>query len=262
MGGCHHPWAALAVEFLVLVFVQFSTTITDMAVHFDSVASDVTHLVTNAQNRFFEIDDFPEASRGAVARTLSRLAGSGELKRVRRGTYWRGVQTPLGMVPPSPMAILKHTYGSSASLGPARLDAAGMLGLTTQVAARPTFAVPYLVEGLDFNLIKRDRRRGRQTQNLRPLEIALYEVLGDWDELVEIAPREAVRRISSLLRGGDLRAQELARGVNSEPPLVRERLRGILRATQETQAEREIRPAASETVRQSSAKTFGELLRA
>ena len=232
-----------------------------MSIHFDSVASDVTHLVSTAQNRFFEIDDFPEASRGAVARTLSRLAGSGELKRVRRGTYWRGVQTPLGMAPPTPMVILERTYGSGTPFGPARLDAAGMLGLTTQVAARPTFAVPYLVEGLDFILINRDRRRGRQTQNLRPLEIALYEVLGDWDELVEIAPREAVRRISPLLRGGELRSHHLARGVNSEPPLVRERLRGILRAAQETDAERFIKPAASEAVRQSSAKTFGELLR-
>ena len=233
-----------------------------MSIHFDSVAADVTHLVATAQNRFFEIDDFPEVSRGAVARTLSRLAESGELKRVRRGTYWRGEQTPLGMAPPSPMAILKHTYGSGAPLGPARLDAVGMLGLTTQVAARPTFAVPYLVEGLDFNLINRDRRRGRQTQNLRPLEIALYEVLGDWDELVEIAPREAIRRISPLLRGGELRSDRLARGINSEPPLVRERLRGILRATQETEAERFIKPAASEAVRQSSANTFGELVRA
>ena len=233
-----------------------------MSIHFDSVAADVTHLVTTTQNRFFEIDDFPGASRGAVARTLSRLAESGEVKRVRRGTYWRGVQTPLGMVPPSPMAILKHTYGSGTPLGPARLDAAGMLGLTTQVAARPTFAVPYLVEGLDFNLINRDRRRGRQTQNLRPLEIALYEVLGDWDELVEIAPREAIRRISPLLRDGELRSDQLARGVNSEPPLVRERLRGILRATQAFDAERFIKPAASVAVRQSSAKTFGELIRA
>jgi hypothetical protein len=64
-----------------------------------------------------------------------------ELIRVRKGLYWRGVQTPLGMSPPHPDALVRELVGSSA-VGPAGLSAANALRLSTQVPRRAHVAVP------------------------------------------------------------------------------------------------------------------------
>ena len=170
--------------------------------------------VTAARNRFFTVDDLP-GPRSTVARALSRLADGGELVRVKRGLYWRGTKTPLGMAPPSSTAILLKVYGKSTGVGPARLDAARKLGLTTQIARTPTFAVPYEVEGLSLILINRARRTGRAHHNLDDAEIALFEVLYDWDAVVELSSVDAVERLRSLI-GKTIRPKVVAAASSTE----------------------------------------------
>ena len=215
-----------------------------MTQHATSTASAVARRITSARERFFFVDDFPDYSRTAVARSLARLSDDGELYRVRRGMYWRGVHTPVGMTPPNALSVLEAIYGKDAAVGPARLEAAGMLGLTTQVAATPTFAVPYLVEGIAFELISRDRRRCRQRYGLNRFEVALLEVLSDWENLNELAPRQAMQRFAKLIRDKEVRPDAVAHGANTEPPVVRESLRDILLATQEDAAASRIRPTS------------------
>ncbi len=54
-----------------------------------SVASNVRSRVRRSHDRFWRPEDF-DGSPEAVAKALSRLSESGELRRIRRGLYWRG----------------------------------------------------------------------------------------------------------------------------------------------------------------------------
>ena len=182
----------------------------------DSNAAEVKRRVLRAKDRFFEVDDFP-GSRTAVARELSRLEDTGELQRLRRGLYWRGTATPLGMAPPPPEAVVRKVYGSPSGVGPARLTAARALGLTTQVPRYPAFAVPYPVEGISRAVfVNRSRRHERAIRRLNDVEIALLEVLDDWDDVVELSPEDAVTRLRRLI-GDSVRPDRIAAAAKTEP---------------------------------------------
>ena len=118
-------------------------------------------------------------------------------------------------------------YGKASGVGPAFLDAARLLGLTTQVGATPTFAVPYEVDGLTPRLVNRTRRTGRIRHHLTSHEIALLEVLDDWSDVVELPSEVAVGRLSSLF-GSTIRPHAVAGAAETEPARVRERLRALL----------------------------------
>jgi hypothetical protein len=221
--------------------VCFSYILVDMDTSRSSTANEVRRRLKAGHNRFFTIEDFSGA-RTAIARTLSRLEHEGEVLRVRRGLYWRGVKTPLGMSHPSPGAVLEAVYGRASGVGPARLDAARLLGLTTQVGATPTFAVPYGVEGLTPRLVNRTRRTGRTRNRLTSHEIALLEVLNDWSEVVELPSEAAVRRLGSLF-GSAIRPGAIAAAAATEPARVRERLRALLLASGRNEEAETIMPA-------------------
>jgi hypothetical protein len=77
-----------------------------------TVAAAVREKVTSSRDCFWRPSDF-NASPEAVAKTLSRLAAAGELRRVRRGLYWRGTPTLLGMSPPSPARLAEEVVWRS-----------------------------------------------------------------------------------------------------------------------------------------------------
>ncbi|HEY6537696.1 MAG TPA: hypothetical protein VI138_01490, partial [Candidatus Dormibacteraeota bacterium] len=105
-----------------------------------SVAPEVRKRVVGSRDRFWRPEDF-DGSPDAVAQALSRMARSGEVRRVRRGLYWRGAPTRLGMAPPPPGRLADAVVGGTGS-GPAGRSAALALGLSTQVARREAVAVP------------------------------------------------------------------------------------------------------------------------
>ena len=212
-----------------------------------SNAAVVTRRVFAARNRFFEVGEFG-GSRSAVARTLSRLLNDGELVRVRRGLYWRGMKTPLGMSYPSATATLEAVYGKASGFGPAHLDAANLLGLTTQVGARPTFAVPYEVDGLGMRLVIRSRRTGRVRSRLTANEVALLEVLGDWERVVDMPSTDAIDRLASLV-GRSVRADAVVAAASTESARVRERLRLVLQAAGCIDAVEDVAPATQKGTR-------------
>jgi hypothetical protein len=224
----------------------------------DSNAAEVKRRVLRAKDRFFEVDDFP-GSRTAVARELSRLEDAGELRRLRRGLYWRGTPTPLGMAPPPPEAVVRKVYGSPSGVGPARLTAASALGLTTQVPRYPTFAVPYPVEGISrAAFVNRSRRRERAVRRLNDVEIALLEVLDDWDDVVELNSEDAVRRLSHLI-GDSVRPDRVAAAATTEPARVRERLRALLRAAGAEEDADRVARASHEATRASAVASIPPL---
>lgn len=185
----------------------------------------------------------------SVDRALAQLERDGELRRVRRGLYWRGRQTLFGMSGP-PSADLVSAVISMKGVGPAGLSAANDLGLSTQVPAVDIVAVPRRaprpVPRVRF--VDRAARSGRVTAALGPTEVALLEVLWDWDGLVELDDDTAHQRVVDLVRSGAVSVSKLVRAAPKEPAAVRGRLRGILDAAGEHEAAARVPPPRSQTV--------------
>jgi hypothetical protein len=214
-----------------------------------SVAPEVRKRVLLSRDRFWRAEHFV-GSPEAVAQTLSRLARAGELRRVRRGLYWRGASTRLGMAPPPPNRLLDEVVGGPGT-GPAGWSAALALGLSTQVPRRETIAVPGRAPRSPgpVRFVSRAASTKRRDERLRPVEVALFEVLRDWDALVGVSTHDAVDRIARLAETGVVRFDRLVRASVTEPPRVRERLRHLLGALGRSSVASTIRRARSESVR-------------
>ena len=214
-----------------------------------SIATTIRNRVLPSRDRFWRPEDF-DASPDAVAKTLSRLAEAGELRRVRRGLYWRGAPTRLGMAPP-PSDRFANEVAGGAGTGPAGWSAALALGLSTQVPRRETIAVPGRTPRSPgpIHFVSRAASTKRRDERLRPAEVALLEVLRDWDTLVEVPTSDAVDRIGRLADGGAIRLDRLVRASTTEPPRVRERLRDLLGALGRSADATNVPPARSASVR-------------
>jgi len=213
-----------------------------------SVAGDVRRRVFPSRDRFWRPEEF-DGAPDAVAQALSRLVRAGELRRVRRGLYWRGAATRLGMAPPPPDRLADEVVGGPGT-GPAGWSAALALGLSTQVPRRETIAVPVRAPRNPgaVHFVSRAASTKRRDERLRPAEVALLEVLRDWDALVEVPTHDAVSRIARLADSGSVRLDRLVRASVTEPPRVRERLRRLLVALGRSISAGTVRPARSESV--------------
>lgn len=214
-----------------------------------SVAPTVRKKVISSRDRFWRPDDF-DGSPEAVAKALSRLSRGGDLRRVRRGLYWRGTPTLLGMAPPPP-ARLAREITDSPGTGPAGLSAALALGLATQVPRYDTIAVPGRVPRNPgaVRLVSRAACTKRRSEKLSPAEVALLEVLRDWSALVELPDPDAADRVARLFTAGDIRVGKLVRASATEPPRVRERLRHLLGGLGNPGAADAVPPARSRPAR-------------
>jgi hypothetical protein len=184
--------------------------------------------VLRSVNRFWRPEDLAGSS-STKQHLLSSLTHNGELRRIRRGLYWRGTKTPLGMSPPPPKALI-HALAPGAGVGPAGLSAANLLRVSTQIPRKSEIAVPSRAPSGtgSVKFVGRSARNGRAAAGLRPIEVALLEVLDSWEKVLEVPPGEAMARLTSLLSSGDVRADRLARAGRSEPGGVRARLRELL----------------------------------
>ncbi len=166
--------------------------------------------------------------------TLHLLAGlteAGELSRIRRGLYWRGTMTPLGMSFPSTELLVRELAPGS-GVGPSGLYAANLLGLSTQVPRRAEIAVPFRAprsEGT-IRFWGRPARTGRRDAGLGPMEVAFLEVLSSWESVIELPPVPARARLMALLASDAIRAERLVRAARSEQASTRVRLRELLHA--------------------------------
>jgi len=192
-----------------------------------SLASKVRNRILASGERFWSPTDF-DGSPTAIAQTLSRMVRAGEIRRMRRGLYWRGAQTRLGMAPPA-SSLLANEVIQGPGVGPAGWSAALELGLSTQVPRRDTFAVPTRAPRVSesFHLVSRAASSKRRDEKLRSGEVALLEVLRDWSTLVEFSDDTALLKIADFITTGALRPEKLARAADTEPPRVRERLRWL-----------------------------------
>lgn len=214
-----------------------------------SVAATVRERILGSRERFWRPEDF-DGSADAVAQALSRLTRNRELRRIRRGLYWRGAPTRLGMAPPPSRRLADEVVGGPGT-GPAEWCAALALGLSTQVPRRETIAVPGRAPRSPgaVRFVSRAASTKRRDERLRPVEVALLEVLRAWDTLVELPTHDAVERIARVIDTGAVRVDRLVRASATEPPRVRERLRQLLGALGLSIVADAVRPARSDSVR-------------
>lgn len=196
-----------------------------------STAAAVRNRVSRrGAGRFHRPQDFP-GSRNTVEQALGRMCADDELIRVRKGLYWRGPDSPFGMVPPSTEEVLAAIMPGRA-FGPASYEAANLLHLTTQVPWRPIYAVSGWTgrppAGVRLMVRSGSRGRGRDRARLSPPEVAVLEVLADGPDVTEVDGAEATRRLIAAMRSTRVRPSALAAAAPTEPPRARARLKHLL----------------------------------
>jgi hypothetical protein len=186
--------------------------------------------ILRSRDRFWRPEDLA-TSGSTTLHLLADLADAGELRRIRRGLYWRGTKSPLGMGLPRTEDLVRE-LAPGPGVGPTGLYAANMLRLSTQVPRRAEIAVPHRAprEERSIRFAARPARTGRLRAGLNPSEVAFLEVLASWESVIELSPAQAWERLLELLASSELRAERLARASRTEPASTRARLRELLRA--------------------------------
>ncbi len=184
--------------------------------------------ILHSRDRFWHANELP-SSVSTSQRLLADLCRQGELVHVRKGLYWRGRSTPLGMSPPPPAALTKELVGTE-GVGPAGASAALLLRLSTQVPRQSQVAVtgrpPSDIGPVKF--VSRAARTGRRDANLSLIEVAVLEVLEGWSDVIEVPLPEAWKRLLQLLSSKEVSATRLGRAAGTEPGAVRARLAALL----------------------------------
>lgn len=184
--------------------------------------------ILRSRDRFWQPEQLPGAP-STVQHLLADLTKSGELRHLRKGLYWRGTQTPLGMSPP-PTEALAAQLAPERGSGPAGLSAANLLRLSTQIPRRAQIAVPARAtrptKTIEF--VSRPARTSRRTAGLSKTEVAVLEVLGDLSTS-ELSPRDTWSRLTDVIRSGVVRPDNLAKAAKTEPATVRVRLAELMR---------------------------------
>ena len=135
---------------------------------------------------------------------------------VRRGLYFKGARTPNGMTRPTEDQIAEEFLGTR-GVGPAGLSAARALGVTTQIPAKPEFAV---VRGRSVALqgmFRIHTRKNAARLDLTAQEIALLEVLRDPETLVESGWPALILSVKEQATAAAIRLPEVATAVRTEP---------------------------------------------
>ena len=156
-----------------------------------------------------------DGSRSAVESAFSRMAADGNILRVRKGLYWKGATTALGMSPPRVEEVALQLGGAGS--GPAGVAAARWLGLTSQVPATFLAAVPGRAPGPWPGVRFSQRPIDRLLHSLTPSEVAVLEVLRAGPSVVETPWQELPEVISRLVASGTVRFDVLDGAVATEP---------------------------------------------
>jgi hypothetical protein len=170
-------------------------------------ATEVKSKVNEAgPGTFFVVSNFP-GPRRAVESAFSRLAVDGDLVRVRRGIYWKGVKSRFGSGRPTPEDVVIATAGHRA-IGPTGWLAGYRLGLSTQIPSTLEFAVigspPTGIGGAIFH-----RRNNVARHGLNYLEVAILEVLRSWPNHSEVSWNDLVSRIREFVSIKKIRPNKL-----------------------------------------------------
>ena len=213
-----------------------------------SQAARAREAILGAPVRFWSAMDLAGAP-STRQHLLAELAHRGELLHVRRGLYWRGRKTPLGMSPPPPEALVERLVGTH-GVGPAGLSAAHRLRLSTQIPRKAQVAVPERppTSSGPVTFVSRASRSLRKTAALTADEVAVLETLDGWTRVIEVPLPDAWRRLRDAVKNGEVSAIRLAMASGTEPALVRVRLAALLNQAGFTEYAKKVPGADPRTV--------------
>lgn len=210
-------------------------------------AAAARHAIVASKDRFWRPADLT-LPPSTAHHLLGGLVARGELRRVRRGLYWRGAKTPLGMSPPPPERLVNE-LAPGPGVGPAGSSAANILRLSTQVPRVRETAVPHRppTDAGAVRFVSRGARTRRRSARLNPTEVAVLEVLDAWSEVVEVPPADAFERLAQVLDSPQVCVERLADAAGTEPGTVRARLRELLERSGRTDLAQRVPPADDRT---------------
>ena len=173
-----------------------------------------SHVATLPEGSFVAVRDI-SGPRSAVESAFSRLAASGRLARVRKGTYWKGTPTPLGVSPPRVEEVALAIGGLGS--GPAGVAAVHWLGLTSQVPSTYLAAVPGRAPVPWQQVRFVQRPIGRLLAGMSPAEVAVLEALRSGPAVVEAGWGQLGEVVAQLTEDGHVRPAALDAAANHEP---------------------------------------------
>lgn len=179
-----------------------------------SIAERVVEYVAALPERSFVEVRHIDGPRGPIESAFSRLAAKGELWRVRKGLYWKGAPTRLGMSRPRSEEVALHLGGPGS--GPAGVAAALWLGVTSQVPATFVAAVPTRVPSPWRHVRFTQRSVERLIRGLTPSEVAVLEVLRAGPAVVEGTWERFGEVVAQLAEDGEIRPAVLRDQVADE----------------------------------------------
>jgi hypothetical protein len=186
----------------------------------------IRQLIQTGGERFWHHRDLSDYSPATVAKTLTQLVKEGILQRVSKGHYYHPRPTRFGNSQPI-LAELPHQL-TTAPVYPAGVNAANLLGFTTQNALDGTFATT--ANSLPISWLgpraKLYTRRPSTWANLSTPEAALLDVLRSRGEWSDLSPAENHERLLQHFQVPE-RFEKLISIAHAEPPRVRAMLGAI-----------------------------------
>lgn len=149
--------------------------------------------------------------RTAVDVALHRLKETEDLVSVRRGLYYKGRKTRFGTTRPEALRVgyeVARSAGFECGVGPAGYSAARALGLTTQVPRRDELSVPGRAPA-DTPDVHFCSRSSTARSKLRPLEVAVLELLPAWPRYSEESWGTFVKVVAALSAEGRVSLSEV-----------------------------------------------------
>jgi hypothetical protein len=183
-----------------------------------SAAATVRDRVARGKADYWRHSDFADLPASAVATTLSRMAREGTLRRVGKGVYYRPRQTSLGPSGPAASSVAAQTL--RAPVHPAGLNAANVLGLSTQNPRRAEYATPAAGPPRALRDAVVHTGRPATRAGLSAEDGAILETLRDRARYSDLSPERTVERLGRVLSGQN-HFRALAVAALAEPPRVR-----------------------------------------
>lgn len=190
-----------------------------------SIAAKIARRILRSKNPrdVWTVHHFSKLPSGAVAKALSRLCRDGIIRRVRKGIYYRPVETILGTSIPNLIAVAEAaTMIKGRHIAVSGYTGYNALGLTTQVAAKTTLVTskPTKSSALKNNRIRTIARPFYSS--MKPEERWALDALRDINRISDTTPEAIVLRLIELLSSGKLSFERLVRfSLRGEPPRVR-----------------------------------------
>lgn len=186
-------------------------------------------ILRGGEDRLWTFQDFLDigpSAAPAIAATLSRLSKTDELRRVRRGVYYRPKKTVFGESQPDPESVVKVLLHDHKAV---RTGEYNRLGLTTQMSNTLTSASnrPVRIKDVRGIPLRFVSRPLSEQKGIRDEERTVLDSLRDLGKIPDTTPEQTLSRIVHLLKRGELDFERLAKFVLTEPPRVRALLGAI-----------------------------------